>query len=246
MSQYHILNGDALKEQFPKIDGTIIVLRECLIMGDVKGASLPQFFQNRFTVLHNTYGVTKEEFENKVERELLKITQIPKTASVNLWFERDLFCQVNLWFAIHQLSTSTAVKNYFLVLPTSSLQFGFGGMDKASLKEAYQQKQFLSKEQVIAFHQLWLCYQESNFKKMMEIAKEYKESLPFVLPAVQAHLARQPNQEGLGHPELLLLSLKKELQTDHFPTLFKEFSKRAPIYGFGDSQVKQILDRMKD
>ncbi len=36
--QYHILNGDSLKEQFPEnIQGDIIVARECLVDGNVKG-----------------------------------------------------------------------------------------------------------------------------------------------------------------------------------------------------------------
>ena len=39
--QYHILNGDSLKDQFPnKINGDIIITRECFVDGDVKGGNL--------------------------------------------------------------------------------------------------------------------------------------------------------------------------------------------------------------
>ena len=38
MIRYHILNGDSLKDVFPKeIYGTCIVARECLVDGDVSG-----------------------------------------------------------------------------------------------------------------------------------------------------------------------------------------------------------------
>jgi len=38
--QYHILNGDALKEQFPdRIKGKIIIARECLVDGNVTGTA---------------------------------------------------------------------------------------------------------------------------------------------------------------------------------------------------------------
>jgi hypothetical protein len=44
---YHILNGDALKGQFPsEIPGQLIVARECLVDGDVSGESLSEFFRN--------------------------------------------------------------------------------------------------------------------------------------------------------------------------------------------------------
>ena len=35
---YHILNGDALKEQLPTLSGEVIVFRECLVEGPVKAA----------------------------------------------------------------------------------------------------------------------------------------------------------------------------------------------------------------
>ena len=36
--KFHVLNGDALKEQFPPtITGDIIVIRECLVDGPVTG-----------------------------------------------------------------------------------------------------------------------------------------------------------------------------------------------------------------
>ncbi|WP_211277476.1 hypothetical protein [Nonlabens spongiae] len=46
-THYHILNGDALKEQFPKtIPGKIIVGRECLVDGPVQGDSLSAFLSS--------------------------------------------------------------------------------------------------------------------------------------------------------------------------------------------------------
>ena len=41
MATFHILNGDALKSQFPeRILGEIIVARECLVDGPVEGHRL--------------------------------------------------------------------------------------------------------------------------------------------------------------------------------------------------------------
>lgn len=56
-NQYHILNGDSLKEQFPKeIDGKIIVARECLVDGDVRSATLDELFKLRAKFISEAYG----------------------------------------------------------------------------------------------------------------------------------------------------------------------------------------------
>ena len=102
---YHILNGDALKEQFPKdIDGEVIVARECLVDGDVHGGSLEELFATRARYLSKHYKEVSEAYyyEHTVP-EIKKITEIPAGSEVNLWFEDDLFCQVNFWFVLHTL-----------------------------------------------------------------------------------------------------------------------------------------------
>ena len=176
----------------------------------------------------------------------MKICKIPKKAAVHLWFERDLFCQVNLWFSAHLLHKYTHVEKVSLVLPTSSLQYGFGGMNTTELRQAFENRQSLKKEQIQALDQLWLCYRQQQYNQMVDIAKTFQTTLPFLLPAVKAQLDRLPDKDGLGHPEKLLRSLQKEFQTTDFPTLFKAFSERAPIYGFGDSQVLEIWNRIKE
>ncbi|GJM35445.1 MAG: hypothetical protein DHS20C18_44460 [Saprospiraceae bacterium] len=57
--QYHILNGDSLKEQFPEnIQGEIIIARECLVDGSVKGRTLVEFAPvfRAFNKRGNIYG----------------------------------------------------------------------------------------------------------------------------------------------------------------------------------------------
>ena len=107
----HVLAGDALAESFKNcaIEGEIIVCRECLVEGDVKAASLEEFWQTRAAFITNNYGEKEEEyFQNSVsEFEKLKALATSDT-EVNLWFEFELFCQVNLWFCLYLLQESKA------------------------------------------------------------------------------------------------------------------------------------------
>lgn len=94
-SQYHILNGDALKVQFPEVlKGNIIVARECLI-GDVQGKNLEQFFHTRAQFISNFEDYNYDDYFQDTVSEFEKIRAIPENAVINLWFEDDLFCQVN-------------------------------------------------------------------------------------------------------------------------------------------------------
>src|SRR4051812_39763377 len=95
---YHILNGDSLAYSFPEtnIQGEIIVVREALVEGDVSGSNLDDFWQTRAKCM----GLTKVEYSNKVVTEFEKIINAAGNSEFNLWFEFDLFCQVNMWFVI--------------------------------------------------------------------------------------------------------------------------------------------------
>jgi len=121
--EYHILNGDALKAQLPKsITGEIIVARECLVDGPVEGSTLEALYETRTQFLSSAYGGNEEiDYYQKTISEFEKIQRIPHGAEINLWFEDDLFCQVNLWFILHLMKESDEIYNLFLVRAESTL-----------------------------------------------------------------------------------------------------------------------------
>ena len=140
--EYHILNGDALKERFPStISGEIIIARECLVDGNINAPNLEEFFALRAEYISQLdtkyapgdyYRDTVSEFE--------RIKNIPTQSIINLWFEDDLFCQVNLWFVCSLLHNYTRECQVFLVRPASHDPYGFGGLDQAQLKKVYAER----------------------------------------------------------------------------------------------------------
>ena len=106
-TQYHILNGDSLKKQFPQdLTGEKIIIRECLIEGEIQGNSITDFFQCRAKFISNAYNTTEEKYFEKTVSEFQKIEKIPQEVEINTWFEDDLFCQVNFWFVCYLLDHS--------------------------------------------------------------------------------------------------------------------------------------------
>lgn len=242
--QYHILNGDALKEQFPKsIPGEIIVTRECLVDGSMKGNTLSEFYQTRAGFIANNYsGSTQQDYFEKTVSEFQRMQDIPAHSDINFWFEDDLFCQVNFWFVLSLTVKSKRKHQYFLVRSKSHSPYSFGRLTEAELQSVYENRICLSEPEKLA--KLWEAYQADDTRQLIEIAEELKKAYPFIIEAVNAHIERIPANENLGRPEQTLIQIMEELKTDEFEPVFREFCRREEIYGFGDLQVKRLLDKL--
>ncbi len=239
------MNGDALRVQFPaKLEGDIIVARECLVDGDAGGEDLDDFFHRRARFIMETYNISSiEEYFSTSVTEFKRIMNTPPSSTICLWFEDDLFCQVNLWFVAHLLDTYLKEKKVYLVRPQTHDQFGFGGLIQSELLQAFNDRIVLN--DLDKFACLWRYYQKHDTDSLLKTASELKESYPFVTAAAEAHIARLPDSNGLGRPFQTLTEIINELGTDDFGTIFKEFSKRESIYGFGDVQVKRLLRQVQ-
>lgn len=246
ISQYHVLNGDALKRQFPaRIAGEVIVCRECLVDGPVNGEALDELFEARANFIAKSYGgFSKEGYHDSTVLQFNLIQAIPSGSEINLWFEDDLFCQVNLWFVCSLLKSHSENCTINLVRPRGSHPYNFGKFDEAELISIFDERKQLKEIDKMA--DLWRCYQHGKTEAILEIGRNLEEDYPFLLPAIQAHVDRFSSDGNPGRPKQTLIEIKEELNTDDFGTIFKEFSKREAIYGFGDLQVKRLSDELTD
>lgn len=214
-------------------------MRECLIDGDVSGNTLDEFIRTRKKSMHQMYGTSEEEYESKTVPELNKIIEI-RNGEVNLWFEDDLFCQVNFWCCC-QLLVDKNITAY-LIRPEDSLQYGFAGLSQEELQKAFTDRIKLEDSDLKMFADLWRNYQQNDNETLLTISGKNSNMFPFLGPAVQAQINRQPIGHGL--PEQTLAEIIDSSSHPDFGPVFQEFSKRLPIYGFGDLQVKCMFDRL--
>ncbi len=248
---FHILNGDALKDQFPEtIAGEQIIMRECLVDGPIiytpDANSLSKFYQIRASFLNENYEVGSSIYHNTSMSEIERIREIPEQSEVYLWFEDDLFCQINLWFVCFLLTQKDALKISLVrpalvysnkKLPKTYMQHGFGGLDSPLLESAFHNALLLSHQATLLFAKLWKAYATNNKIELLEISAQLEIEHEFITAAASACL-------GLweGHPTQLLKEIKRDLATSDFGKIFKRFKQLGAIYGFGDVQVKRILD----
>ena len=243
--QYHILNGDSLQQQLPKsIQGEIIVTRECMLDGDISGDTLNEIFATRAQFMADNYaGCTVKEYRSKTITEFEKMLQIETDSEINLWFEDDLFCQVNFWFVIHFLKESNKTNPLFLIRPLAHSPYGFVGLNKQELISIQENRIPLTDIEKLA--QFWSFYQKNDFEELLKISRSLDSKYPFLLPAVQAHIDSEPKNGDNGKPAESLIKIMKELKTDKFGPIFMEFCKRESIYGYGDLQVKRLINKIQ-
>lgn len=244
---YKVLNGDALADIFVKtgIQGDMIIVREALIDGDLSGRTLSDFWKTRAGYI----GIDESEYMRRVAGEFEKIIHAPDDSELNLWFEYDLFCQVNMWFVLSIINDLKTSKRVFAVYTThldrSSNHFwnGFGRATADDLTICLSKKIQLNERDIQFGYDLWNAYKNNDLDVLKRLSGQPLQAFPYVREAIEAHVDRFPKDGRTGRPEQIIEDIVANISTD-FDTVFREFWNRESIYGFGDIQVKQIYNKV--
>lgn len=234
----HVLAGDALAEDFQKtlIAGETVVCRECFIEGHLKADDLNDFWQKRAAFISTSHDESPADYFSKVVREFEKLEHHNNAETeINLWFENELFCQVNLWFCLNLLQGGDA--KIYLVSPLRDkidIWKGFGGSPAEDLEKCYAERIKLTKDEITLGADLWSAYQNADHEALKKLSAEKSRCFFFLDDVCQAEIEKK------SRPKQVLREIIAEGKTE-FGEIFREFSKRAAIYGFGDAQLKKYL-----
>ncbi len=240
----HILNGDALKERFPfPLDQNVLIFRESLVDGPAPELVFPDFYHQRAEYMEREYAIPKQVYFRDTVPQIDRIRLAEPAGEFVLWFERDLFCQVNLWCTLALLKARAAQSSLSLVLPFDNTPYAFSGMGPKALKKAFEDRILLSTQEVSDLASLWEAYQKGNTAEMKSLSRQFEGNLDFMAKTVDAHLDRLPLNDPGSRPMRALLRLKGELG-DHFGAVFQAFSRVEAIYGFGDLQVRRMWEAL--
>ena len=198
-------------------------------------------FDTREEFLKNAHPeIDTIDYRSDVVGEFMKTQDIPEGAEVNLWFEQDVFCQVNLWFTCYLFDHFNVRNDIYLVMPEKQTQYGFAWYKPNQLLGLWKKrKQFVHMK---SFAHLWECYAKNEVEALDNAGRELHMEYPFLVSAIGAYLESIPNNEWLGRPVNALQIIVKELGTNQFGAVFQEFCKRESIYGYGDLQVKRLME----
>ena len=223
---YHILNGDELANRFD-IDGQTIVCREIFIEGECQADSLQDFWQCRATFIKKTYA--EDTYLENVKSEFDKLSLIQASDEVNFWFGNEAFCQVNLWFCINLCLTKNAT--LYRVFPDSDdwhCRF-------TDLQNQYKSRQKLAAADLQLAANLWQAFATKDSELMHHLGKTTSASVIGLNEVCHALIEKD------WKPKEILNEITQNGESD-FNNIVSQFQQKAGIYGFGDLQIKRLLE----
>ncbi|MEP7321462.1 MAG: DUF1835 domain-containing protein [Saprospiraceae bacterium] len=245
---YHILNGDSLTERFKEtnIEGEILIMKECMIEGDLRGDTLTEFIEHRTRFLANTYDADPNEYS--ISGLIGKILMAPDHSEFNLWFEYDLFCQSNMWFLMSLMASFNSTISVFITYsfwstPAARCR-GFGPATSDNLIDWYSRRLRCEQKDLDLAVALWDAYKINDLTALEGLSSSKSICFPYLEEVCFAHIDRFGINGEPGRPEKRIKAILKEFPTADFNKVFMEFTRWEGMYGFGDLQLKHIYDNM--
>jgi len=252
----HILNGDSTASILKQasIEGDIVVWREMLCEGPIyKDVGSDNFWLKRCNFFENELGVPKLEYNDKTIKEILKLQDVSNYDKVVLWFEYDLFCQVNLMAACsYLLDNYNKSASYYLVCTgkekgKEQLQT-LGDYDAGFYPKLLENKIKLSRNKLLFAKQCWEMYVENNPEKLKAFNFNINSKFAYFQMAISQHLERFPKANGLNQIQEKILEVINA-GTFNKNQIVKEmliWQRATTVYGFGGLQYFFSLDKLND
>ncbi|MDQ3798755.1 MAG: DUF1835 domain-containing protein [Acidobacteriota bacterium] len=239
MKKIHVLPGDAPARAFGDsgIEGETVICRECLVEGGVRAVNLEDFWTVRAGFIKDAYGESEEKYFREVVGEFKKLENLAPGTQVNLWFEYELFCQVNMWFCLSLLQNTKA--SVYRVAPVvraeEDVWKGFGNLSAGDLEKCFARRVEFTGEDIRLGAELWKAFQNADYGKLEKLSETESDCFPRLKEVCRAEIEKD------FRPRKVLREIIEDGASDFAREIFPEFSARAGVYGFGDAQVKRIL-----
>lgn len=248
----HIHNGDCSADVLTRsgFPGEHLVWRESLITGPTPaGLTEPEWQAVRSQHLSEAHELNPEDCRRDLARQDEMLHRFSEHEEVILWFEHDLFCQTLLLYVLDWFSKCNLGKTQLSLIcigeyPGIPGFRGLGQLAPDQMASLFDKRQAVTASELSLAAKGWRAYCSPNPKAIEEFFTEDTRSLPFLKPALTAHLARFPSlRNGLGRVENKALDLISS-GIEEFAALFDAFGDREPSYGFGDVQFWLDLKRL--
>ena len=245
----HITNGNVLTDYLKELGykDDILTWQEMLCEGPtIPKIDSEEFFEIRADFLKSYYDI--EVDTNELKDELSKLDDVEKYSEINLWFEYDLFCHINLIGVINLLHQKEIEKPLYLICSgrvegEKSLK-GLGELSPDQIEQHYNDKVLLTQDDKDLAIALWrtYCGKDHNILKPYIVTNS---NFKYMSNCLKAHLKRFPHQKsGLSVLEDNILRLIRDNQINSEHHLMGYCLNYQGFYGYGDLQMKRLIDKL--
>jgi len=245
----HITNGNSLTDYLRELDFTedILTWQEMLCEGPtIPKIDSEDFFNLRSEFLKEYYDIEVDSKE--LQKELSKLDNTEAYTEINLWFEYDLFCHINLLGVINLLHQKNIKKPLYLICSgrvkgEKNLK-ALAELNPEQLKTHYENKVLLIQDDIDLAIALWrtYCGKDHNILKPYIVTNS---SFKYMSNCLKAHLKRFPHQQsGLNVLEdnILRLVRDNDIKSEHH--LLGYSLNYQGYYGYGDTQLKRLINKL--
>jgi len=250
----HILNGDCTAEILKESDllGDHIVWREMLCEGPLSATvGNDEFWGLRYAYFEEELKVNRLDYYDKVINQLIQIEDLTQYDEVVLWFEYDLFCQVNLMgLCTYLLDYYTKSHTYYLVCvgkeKKSESLLTLGDYSPDEFKKLYEERIKLTRHDLLFSRECWEVYVANDMQKLKKFNFKKNGKFKYFQLAINQHLQRFSKSTGLNQIDSKILEtikIKECTKRDIIKELLI-WQKIETVYGFGDLQYDGYLKKL--
>ncbi|MFD0797594.1 DUF1835 domain-containing protein [Maribacter chungangensis] len=252
-SLLHITNGDSFTQRLNtlNIKGDVITWREMLCEGKtLTNVGSESFWKTRYEFLHKNYKVSKSWFIEKTLKEYRSLCNHKQQDQIILWFEYDLFCQVNMLAVISWLLANRKYAQISLVCSGdedgSEKMYTLNELSDDQLLGLYKNKKILTQDDIEYADYVWQLYCSNNPMRLENLTDFEDYQFAYLGDAVKNHLKRFPSiANGLNSMENNILQITADKKPVSRKDLLKTVLENNDSLGFGDTQYERAITRLK-
>lgn len=248
----HIHNGDSTANTLREFGfhGQHVAFQEVLMAGPTPaGLSRSDWLDVRAKFLSEEYDLKFDNCKSDLLKQEATLQRFSKHDEAILWFEHDLFCQINLiymldWFSKQPLDKTRLSLICIGEFPGVKDFRGLGQLTGEQLASLFDGRYEVTERELSLGSRAWSAYRSGDPEDITRLLDDDTSALPFLGTALQLHLARFPSVDnGLGRVENKALELIST-RPIAFKSMFPKFASAEPVYGFGDWQLWCELKRL--
>jgi hypothetical protein len=248
----HITNGDCSADLLheAEIAGEIQPWREALMCGPTPAGYSPgEWLVLRAQYLSQESGEKLDDCENTLAEQEDALATSLAHDEVVLWFDQDLFCQVNLLYLLNWFNGKNLGRTKLSLVCIDSFpgMIGFKGLGQLSpqqLASLLDRRERVKAGALQLAHRAWSAYSASSPEALATLVNQDFSHLRFLKTALLSHLERFPSvRNGLGKIENTALDIMAG-GINEFHPLFWIFSELEPAYGLGHLQLLNAIRKM--
>lgn len=249
----HITNGDNLTSRLKKlrIPGKIITWREMLCEGKtIAGVGSELFWKERFDFFKKTYKTTKNSFIEATLKEYRSLCNQKTQDEVVLWFDYDLFCQINMiavlsWLKNHKKNIQVSLVSGSKHEKTNTWHC-LTELSEEQFLQHYENRIYLTQDDVEYADYIWQLYCSSSPLQLQTFSKFNSSQFEYLPDAIKAHILRFPTvKNGLNKIENNVLLTVAERKPKSKEELINQLLQTEKTYGFTDFQYHTIIKNLK-